>query len=932
MRTSRWRRCAMTVVALVAALGLSGCDRGMLEGGGSGSAPTVLIVSDAWVASQRGGSSEDTVQQRIGALTKAINELREETGTGWIGRQDDVTGYLADLSGGSWQGGPAEFVDSYGPTFFGIGSAVLRFQSPDNQTVPGMVSTRATQAVGDVKVLDASLVFSSRGGSVQDMDRLSGVRGRVFPGLQVSTTPVIGRREAARIAARASNGTVQGRTELAVVPTGAGILTWEVNIVGGSQASTLGSGLYYVDASTGEIVTTRATSAQSAPPARLFQGAQSGPAAAPDPNDVEVSGVDPHGKPITARGRRTDGGVELVDTTTPAWQQQSGKGGIYTYNAAGVSDAAMPGKLVVSPDSTIRDPDALAAQATAHEVIAYYESLGRSSWDGEGGSLISAVHYGPSTECNAYFNWGSKPMMIFGDPCSIPGAKTASFVDIDATAHEITHGVTSRTAGLVYSGQSGALNESFSDYFGNVIGNLVTGTDSVAFAEGVCEGITEPSAFCETNPDGTTSMRYMLNGNGYDQYLRLLDVGFRLDNLGFNQDQGGVHINSAIWNNALWSVRTQLAKIDGLSANESPLAQSFDRAVYGALATRLGPTSDFIDARAGVEQVIIDSSLDPVVLRVAREVFDANKFCAECLNDSPSVGSAVAAAPQTELHPGIAGDRVAWVDRSHAASAGQVATTTIGGSGATHGSSIDVLEVGFAGEAIVTLDDFGTITRIDESGAEQVLARTDAARTLFGGFVGSDAGAAWVGSNEELSFVDPTGKVVTTALPGLAGGTVAGVGTGGGFVAAGTDDGKVFLWKPGDAPTQVGQMSGAVLTLAAYDGSVLAIDDGNHAQLFTSDGRTLAVSNAATPYGAAMNGEYAVWTEMTGNLETGVLPGGGYPETDLYLVSLSSGNIYNQVDTPGQQGFPALSGRQLVWQDASLGGNDIFTAQLPSGM
>ena len=50
----------------------------------------------------------------------------------------------------------------------------------------------------------------------------------------------------------------------------------------------------------------------------------------------------------------------------------------------------------------------------------------------------------------------------------------------------------------------------------------------------------------------------MLNGNDFDDYLRVLDPGFRLQFLGYSsQDHGGVHYNSAIWNNALWSIRVQ---------------------------------------------------------------------------------------------------------------------------------------------------------------------------------------------------------------------------------------------------------------------------------------------------------------------------------------------------------------------------------------
>ncbi len=40
---------------------------------------------------------------------------------------------------------------------------------------------------------------------------------------------------------------------------------------------------------------------------------------------------------------------------------------------------------------------------------------------------------------------------------------------IDVCGHEITHGMTSKTANLAYQRESGALNEGFSDIFGNTI-------------------------------------------------------------------------------------------------------------------------------------------------------------------------------------------------------------------------------------------------------------------------------------------------------------------------------------------------------------------------------------------------------------------------------------------------------------------------------
>jgi len=186
----------------VLALGLvsTGCDNAF--DGDEGAAPVTLVVSESWVADHQGqpgggGAAGGTdVSARIGSLQRAIDALREETHTGWTGRQDDVTGYLSELTGGSWAGAPAAFMDAHGPGLFGVDSSALRLGAPDGATVPGIVTTKATQAVGEVPVLDASLVFVARN------DRLTGVRGRVFPGLTVSTTATVPADEARAVAER----------------------------------------------------------------------------------------------------------------------------------------------------------------------------------------------------------------------------------------------------------------------------------------------------------------------------------------------------------------------------------------------------------------------------------------------------------------------------------------------------------------------------------------------------------------------------------------------------------------------------------------------------------------------------------------------------------------------------------------------------------
>ena len=921
-------------MATVLGLLVTGCQT-PIEGTDDDHGPRTLVISDTWVRSHQAGGE---AAARIDALRSAVERLRSDTHTGWIGRQDDVTGFLAELSGGSWPGSPAAFIDEHGPALFGVDSATLRLGAADTDTVPKVTTTRATQALGEVPVLDASLVFTGRGSPAStDEQRVTGVLGRVFPGLTVATTPTISPEQAASIAAEASGGTTDGSARLVVVPNSTGVLAWEVVVVG-ARPEDMQAGRYYLDAHTGDLVDVRPVSAEILPPvAHLGRVPQS--LAAPDPNSVTVTGTDPLGRDLTAFGLQNGDRVELTDTTTDAWDAEQGTGAIQTYDASRLkNESGLPGELVSSPSTEITDSEALAAHAYSSKIADYYESLGRNSWDDQGGPLVSSVHFGPEGYCNAMFaSYLRQPQMVYGNPCVLQGQQLSrTFVEPDIAAHEVTHGVTATTAGLLYTGQSGALNESFSDYFGNIIGNLIHGDDSVAMGEDACAGAPQ-SQLCVANPDGSSSLRYLLNGSDFDDYLRILTPGERLLLLiNYRQDFGGVHYNSAIWNNALWSIRTRLAQIDGQDGNTSELAHQFDRAVYGALATRLTPTSSFVDARAAVEQVIIDSRLGPVVLRTAREVFDANKICTGCPTASELAGDAVTTSSQTQLHPSISGNRVLWLDLSSTSDfAGYAAATSLGASsGPSLSATPDALEVAFAGDAIMSLDLRGRVTRTDGSGST-VIETVRPEATLAAGFSGSDAGAAWLSRGSTVHYVDSTGRLFETELTGLQGDTITSIAAGGGSVALGTDQGRVFVWSPGSGDArQVGRLGGAILSTATYGGPVFAIDDSHRSVLFTADGEALQVTRNATPFGAAMSGEYVVWAEATARIETPVVPGGTspYPETDLFLLSLGTGKIYDLHPAPAQQGFPSISGRQLVWQDATYGGDDVFTAAIPGGL
>jgi Zn-dependent metalloprotease len=142
-----------------------------------------------------------------------------------------------------------------------------------------------------------------------------------------------------------------------------------------------------------------------------------------------------------------------------------GRGNTKTYNLnRGTSGT---GTLFSGPDDVwgngqASDLETAGADAAFGAGITwdYYKNVhGRSGIRGDGVGAYSRVHYG-NNYVNAFWQ-DSCFCMTYGD-----GSGNAKpLTSIDVAAHEMTHGVTSATAKLVYSGESGGLNEATSDIF-----------------------------------------------------------------------------------------------------------------------------------------------------------------------------------------------------------------------------------------------------------------------------------------------------------------------------------------------------------------------------------------------------------------------------------------------------------------------------------
>jgi Zn-dependent metalloprotease len=228
------------------------------------------------------------------------------------------------------------------------------------------------------------------------------------------------------------------------------------------------------------------------------------------------------------------------------------------------------------------DVDVTDTYVFAGNVREYYRTvLNRRSIDNGGMNLVLNVHFGTSY-MNAFWDGDE---MTFGDG---DGDIFTSFAkSLDVVSHELTHGVTQYTAKLDYSGQSGALNESFSDVFGTAVTQYVNKQDAGTADWLIGDEIMGPKLYGE-------ALRSMKGpGTAYDNLLMGKDPqpDHMSDYYAGPEDNHGVHINSGIPNKAFY--------LTAMAIGTDKAARIW----YQALQS-LWPSADF---KAAV-QVIVEST------------------------------------------------------------------------------------------------------------------------------------------------------------------------------------------------------------------------------------------------------------------------------------------------------------------------------------
>ncbi|WP_329035110.1 M4 family metallopeptidase [Streptomyces sp. NBC_00178] len=215
----------------------------------------------------------------------------------------------------------------------------------------------------------------------------------------------------------------------------------------------------------------------------------------------------------------------------------------------------------------------------------YKNALGRNGIRNDGAAAYSRTHFGVAY-ANAFWDDGCF-CMTYGDGDGDKHPLTS----LDIAGHEMSHGLTAATAGLMYSGESGGLNEATSDIFGTSV---------------------------EFSADNASDAGDYLIGEKVDLYgdgspLRSMDKpsrdGLSPDNWSPGLGNLDVHYSSGPANHFFYllSEGSGAKVINGVSYN-SPTAdgvavpgigrENATRLWYKALSERFTSTTDYADARA----------------------------------------------------------------------------------------------------------------------------------------------------------------------------------------------------------------------------------------------------------------------------------------------------------------------------------------------
>jgi len=218
----------------------------------------------------------------------------------------------------------------------------------------------------------------------------------------------------------------------------------------------------------------------------------------------------------------------------------------------------------------------------------YRNYFNRNSFDNSF-SQINVFPEDASISGNASWNGSNIHIGTFGAPFS------DELLTLDVLGHEFTHGVNDHEANLTYSGESGALDESFADIFGIMIEFYGKQTYYTGLSPNYIIG------------EEVGTLRDMSNPNSKNQPNTY--NGIYWANTALAIDNGGVHTNSGVQNFWFYLLSEGGSGINDNGNSYCVSAIGRDKAskiAYRNLTTYLVANSTYVDARFYSIQSAID--------------------------------------------------------------------------------------------------------------------------------------------------------------------------------------------------------------------------------------------------------------------------------------------------------------------------------------
>ena len=455
-------------------------------------------------------------------------------------------------------------------------------QRRDDALIEGRVHERADQYHRGVRVFGADVARQFQNG------QLVSVFGTFYPEIDADTTPRLNEDQARAIAVARAGITGGGaiRPELVILPVGEGFhLTWRVRVASPNDIRQ-----YFVDARGGAIVL--------------------------DYSDRKTQV--PQGSVGTARGvlgdvkkisvTRNSAGFVTSDTLRPPslrtydmhgdWQR------VIRYLNSDISLATSD--LAADSDNEWTDgaiDDAHVYSGWTYDY--YFKRFNRRGLDNADIPIVTLVHPIRRIDffdlfdelqdlfVNAFYAGDGVMVYGVGAPPEVTfGGQTWDFLSgaLDIVTHELTHGVTEYTSNLIYRNESGALNESFSDM-------MATGAEFFFQSAGSGPMQADYSLGEDViRPGGVRSMANPRLFGDPDHYSQRFTG---------TADNGGVHINSGIPNQAFYLAieggtnRTSGHSVQGVGAANR---EQIEKVFYRAFTQLLPANATFAVARAATIQ------------------------------------------------------------------------------------------------------------------------------------------------------------------------------------------------------------------------------------------------------------------------------------------------------------------------------------------